>query len=112
MLHVRFEQSGAALLVTPLAPRLDAAAAAAFVEAVRDHVRARPLVVVSLAHVGSMDASGIAALVAVHRLMPPGGELRLAHANPGIRALLEETSLDDLFPAFDDAAAALQATSR
>jgi anti-sigma B factor antagonist len=112
MLHVRFEQSGAALLVTPLAPRLDAATAAGLVAVVRDHVRGRPLVVVSLAHVVAMDASGIAALVAVHRLMPPGGELRLAHARPGIRALLEATSLDALFPAFEDAAAALRAPSR
>jgi anti-anti-sigma regulatory factor len=109
MLHVRFEQSGAALLVTPLAARLDAAAASEFVAATRDLVRGRPLVVVSLAHVGAMDATGVAALVALHRQLPPGGALRLAHVRPGIRALLAETFLDGLFPAFEDAAAALRA---
>ncbi|HEX9242921.1 MAG TPA: STAS domain-containing protein [Anaeromyxobacter sp.] len=109
MLHVRFEQLGDALVVTPLARRLDAAAAAAFVAAVREQVRHRPRVVVSLAHVVAVDASGLAALVAVHQLMPPGSELRLAHAPAAARALLEATSLDHLFPAFDDAAAALDA---
>lgn len=109
MLRVRFETSGDALVVTPLAQRLDAAAAAEFVAAVRDHVSTRRLVVVSLAHVGAMDASGLAALVATLKLMPPGAALRLAHARPAVRTLLEATLLDELLPAFDDAAAALRA---
>ena len=107
MVHVRFDQLGSALIVTPLLRSLDAAAAPAFVDAVGQQVRDRLRVVVSLAHVTSLDASGLAALVAVHQLMPAGSELRLAHAPPPVRALLEATSLDLVFPAFDDEAAAL-----
>jgi anti-anti-sigma factor len=108
MLHVRFEQSGAALVVTPLAPRLDASVAVALVAAVEEHVRSRSVVVLSLLHVSTVDASGLAALVRVHQLMPPGSELRLAHAPLAVRALLEATSLDHLFRAFADTAAAAQ----
>lgn len=109
MLRVRLELSGDALVVTPFAPRLDASAAAEFVAAVRDHVSTRRLVIVSLAQVGAMDASGLAALVATLKLMPPGGALRLAHARPAVRTLLQATLLDELLPAFEDSAAALRA---
>jgi anti-sigma B factor antagonist len=109
MLHVRFEQLGSALVVTPLVRRLDAAVAPELVATIADHVRSRPRVVLSLASVVAVDASGLAALVAIHQAMPPGSQLRLAHAPPSVRALLEATSLDHLFPAFDDAAAAVRA---
>lgn len=108
MLRVRFELSGDALVVTPFARRLDASAAAEFVAAVRDPVSSRRLVVVSLAHVGAVDASGLAALVTTLKLMPPGAALRLAHARPAVTALLEATLLDELLPAFEDPAAALR----
>jgi anti-sigma B factor antagonist len=109
MLHARFERSGDALLVTVLASRLDAATAVEFLAAARDQVRGRHLVVVSLAHVSAVDASGLAALVATLKLMPPGARLRLAHARPSVRALLEATLLDELLPTFEDAAEALRA---
>ena len=109
MLHVQFSMSGEALLVTPLARRLDAAVAAELVAAAAEHVCERRLVVVSLAHVTTLDASGLAALVAIHQRMAPGGTLRLAHARPAVRSLLEATFLDEVFPAFEDAASALRA---
>lgn len=109
MLRSRFEISGDALVITPLAPRLDASTAAEFVAAVRDQVRGRRVVVVSLAHVAAVDASGLAALVAILKLLPPGAGLRLAHARPAVRSLLEATLLDELLPAFDDSQAALRA---
>lgn len=109
MLRSRFEVSGDALVVTPLGPRLDASTAAEFVAAVRDQVRSRRVVVVSLTHVTAVDASGLASLVAILKLMPPGAALRLAHARPAVRTLLEATLLDELLPAFEDAQAALRA---
>src|SRR5512140_800992 len=99
MLHVRFEERRGALVVTPLAGRLDADVAPEFRDAVCPSVAGRRLVVVSLEHVRAMDASGLAALVAVLKAMPPGGELRLAHASPRVLALLAVTHLDELFPA-------------
>ncbi len=56
-----------------------------------------------------MDASGLAALVSVLQRLAPGGELRIAHADPRIRALLASTRLDELFPSFEDATSALLA---
>ena len=109
MLSARFEISGEALLVTPLARRLDASCAAELVAIAGEHVAGRRLVVVSLAQVAHLDASGLAALLALHRRMAPGGTLRLAHASPRVRALLASTFLDEVLPAFEDAAAALQA---
>jgi anti-anti-sigma factor len=109
MLRVRFEVSGDALLVTVLAERLDALSAPAFLAAVGDQVRGRRIVVVSLVHVAAVDASGLAALVTTLELMPPGATLRLAHARPAVRALLEATLLDELLPAFEDPVAALRA---
>jgi anti-anti-sigma factor len=98
MLHVRFEERRGALVVTPLAPRLDAAVAPEFRDAVCPSAAGRRLVVVSLAHVRSADASGLAALVAIQQAMAPGGELRIANAAPRVRALLSATRLDELFP--------------
>jgi anti-anti-sigma factor len=99
MLHVRFEERRGALVVTPLAVRLDASVAPEFRDAVRPSAAGRRLVVISLAHVRSADASGLAALVSIHKALAPGGELRVADAGPRVRALLAETRLDELFPA-------------
>jgi hypothetical protein len=40
--------------------------------------------------------------------MPPGATVRLAHARPAVRSLLEATLLDELLPAYEDATAALR----
>ncbi len=107
MLQLRFEQRDGSLVVTPLARRLDAEAAPELRTQVAAQARARRRVVVSLEHVASIDSSALAALVAILKAMPPGGELRLAHAAPSIRALLARTRLDELFPQFDDTTAAV-----
>ncbi len=106
MLHVRFEERDGVLFVTPLAPRLDAAVAPEFRNVVGEMARGRSLVVVSLAQVTAVDASGLGALVSVLKRLAPGGELRLAGASPAVRSLLSETRLDELFPAFEGGAAA------
>ncbi len=108
MYSARFEESGGALLVTPLAPRLDAVAAPEFRDVVGAHARGRALLVISLEHVTYLDESGLAALVAVLKRMAPGGVVRLVKARPRIRALLEATFLDELFPVFDDPASAVR----
>jgi anti-sigma B factor antagonist len=109
MLHVRFAETNGALIVTPLVRRLDAETAPDFRATVGAAAAGRRLVVVSLSHVRAVDASGLAALVSVLQRMGPGGELRIAHAEPRVRALLSSTRLDELFPSFDDAASALLA---
>lgn len=106
-LHLRFEEAGPALLVTPLASTLDAGCALELRDAGCALARGRALVVVSLEHVRALDASALAALVSILKVMAPGGALRLAHAGEGPRALLARTHLDEVFPVFADASAAL-----
>lgn len=109
MLHARFEDRGGALVVTPYARRLDAALARDLHDVIGEHARGRRVVVVSLAHVESLDASALAALVAALRGLGPGGTLRLAHVRPAVRSLLDATFLDELFPSYSDADEAARA---
>lgn len=107
MLHVRFEETRGALVVTPLARTLDAEIAPELRDVVGAMVGGRTLVVVSLAHVRSVDASALAALVSILQRMPPGGELRLVEAAPPVRALLSRTHLDEVLPTFEDSSRAI-----
>jgi anti-sigma B factor antagonist len=105
-MNATFEDRGGALIVTPLGD-LDAEAAPAFRDVVGERARGRSRVVLSLAHVESVDCSGLAVLVSVLKGMAPGGELRLAGASRSVRAVLAATHLDAVFPMYADAAAAL-----
>ncbi len=107
MLHVRFQDTRGALVVTPLARALDAGVALELRDVVGASASGRALVVVSLEHVRAIDASALAALVSIQKRLAPGGELRLAGAGPRVRALLALTHLDEVFPTFADASGAL-----
>lgn len=107
MLRARFEEARGALVVTPIVRRLDAGAALELLRLVGGRARGRSLLVVSLAHVDHLDCSGLASLVALLKQLPPGGELRLAGAGPSVRELLAATRLEQVFPIFEDASAAL-----
>lgn len=95
------------LVATPLARTLDAAAAVELRDVVGASAIGRARVVVSLAYVRDMDASGLAALVAIQKRLAPGGELRLVDAAPRVRALLALTHLDEVFPTEGDASSEL-----
>jgi anti-sigma B factor antagonist len=109
MLQLRFEERRGALVVTPLVRRLDAEVAPELRDVVGAAVAGRRLVVLSLGHVRVADASGLAALVAVLKRLPPGGELRLAEVAPRVAALLALTRLDEVFPTYEDASSAVPA---
>jgi anti-anti-sigma factor len=107
-LHLRFEEAGGALLVTPLTRTLDAETAPELRDVVGAMARGRAVVVLSLEHVRGIDASALAALVSILKAMAPGGTLRLVGVRPPLRALLVRTHLDEVFPVFEDASAALR----
>jgi anti-sigma B factor antagonist len=109
MVHVRFEEVRGALVITPLVDHLDAETAPELRDAVAPHVAGRRLAVLSLSRVRRVDASGLAALVAILKRMPPGGELRLAGADERTARLLTLTRLDEVFPTYGDASAAIPA---
>jgi anti-sigma B factor antagonist len=106
MFTCRFEETReGALVVTPLVARLDATAAPEFRDTLGAMVRGRRLVVLSLGRVTAIDASGLAALVAILKAMPPGAELRLADVPPSVRGALAATRLDEVFTTVETASA-------
>jgi anti-anti-sigma factor len=107
MLQARFEEDAGALVVTPLVRDLDAEVAPELRRLLADRAGGRACVVLSLVHVRRIDCSALAVLVAVLKRMPPGSELRVVGATGSVRALIAATHLDELFPLFDDRAAAL-----
>ena len=109
MLRATFEETGGALLVTPLVTSLDAEVAPALREVVGERAAGRVRVVLSLAHVATVDCSGLAGIISVWKRMAPGGEIRLASASRSVRALLAATHLDAVFPVYEDTAMALSA---
>jgi anti-sigma B factor antagonist len=109
MVRVRFEEVRGALVITPLVDRLDAETAPELRDTVAPQVAGRRLAVVSLARVRRLDASGLAALVAILKRMPPGSELRLAGVDARAARLLSLTRLDEVFPTYRDASAAVPA---
>jgi anti-anti-sigma factor len=106
MLHVRFEETRGALVVTPLVRTLDAEVAPELRELAGAMASGRAHVIVSLVHVRSIDASALAALVGVLKRMAPRGVLQLSQVTPPVRAFLAETRLDEVFPVLEDASAA------
>jgi anti-sigma B factor antagonist len=107
MVDARFHEARGALVVTPLVRRLDAEAAPRLRQLVAPLAAGRTVVVICLSQVATVDCSGLAGLVSVLKRMAPGGELRLVSPNDRVRALLAATHLDELFPVFEDAAAAI-----
>ena len=64
--------------------------------------------ILDLAQVGFMDSSGLSVLVsALKATRAKGGDIALLHLSPNVRSLIELTRLQQIFPIFDDEAAAL-----
>ena len=64
--------------------------------------------ILNLAEVGFMDSSGLSVLVsALKATRAKGGDIALLHLSPNVRSLIELTRLQQIFPIFDDEAAAL-----
>jgi anti-anti-sigma factor len=102
---VKFEREGGSVLVAPTCPRLDAEVASEFSRVVCGQVRGRSLVTIALADVESVDCSGLAALVVIHKQLAPGSQLRLSGVRPAVRELLEATGLAAVFEVAEEAAA-------
>ena len=64
--------------------------------------------ILDLAEVGFMDSSGLSVLVSVFKAVhAKSGDVALLHLSPTVRSLIELTRLQQVFPIFDDEAAAL-----
>ena len=101
-------------IISVMEDRIDAAVARAFKEAMRDMVEhAPPGVILDLGQVSFIDSSGLGAVVATLKLLPPGSKLSLAGLTPAVDRVFRLTRMDSVFSLFPtmDAAMAGPATA-
>jgi anti-sigma B factor antagonist len=108
-MQIAFEERNGALVATPQEPRLDALVAQDFRDQLIARLVGRRRIVLDLHQVSFMDSSGLAALIAVMKRVPPEGTLRLAAPSVSVRALLKLTRLDHILSSFADVSAAIAA---
>lgn len=89
---------GDTLILAVGEPRIDAACAVAFKDAVRAHLAGHDgPVTLDLAPVTFLDSSGLGALVAVMKMLGPDRKLQLSRCGPAIRRVLDLTHMDRVF---------------
>ena len=92
------ERLGDILLVRVAEPRIDAAVAIQFKEAMREIVAdGPPRIVLDLAAVGFLDSSGLGAVVAVMKALGPDRRLELAALSPAVAKVFRLTRMDSIF---------------
>lgn len=92
------------LIVRVAEPRIDAACAIAFKDAMQAVTQAQPgrRVVLDLAEVGFIDSSGLGAVVAVYKLLQPDRVLELARLGPAVERVFRLTRMDRVFALHGD----------
>ncbi len=97
-------------IVTVTSPRIDAAIAIQFKEAMREHtVDGSGRVILDLSGVEFIDSSGLGAIVAAMKQLGAGRRLDLAGLTPTVDKVFRLTRMDSvfkLFPSLDEAVAA------
>lgn len=103
-MDVTSESSAAGLVIRVLAPRIDAAGAIDFKEAVRQ-AAATPgaPVILDLSRVTFLDSSGLGAVVAVMKLLGPDRPLQLAGVTANVAKVLRLTRMDSVFTILPEA---------
>lgn len=97
-----------AMLITTDAPRIDAAVAVEFKDAMqRATESAAGRVILDLSSVDFLDSSGLGAVVAAMKFLGAGAQLELSGLTPNVEKVFRLTRLDSVLPIHVDAAAAL-----
>lgn len=92
------ERRAGALVVQVMEPRLDAAVAVAFKEAMHAVTAgAEPRVVLDLSTVTFLDSSGLGAVVSVMKHLGAGRRLELAGLTPPVAKVFRLTRMDSVF---------------
>ncbi|WP_324752157.1 STAS domain-containing protein [Roseovarius sp. Pro17] len=98
---------GAYHIITVNAPRIDAAAAIAFKEALRSATAdGSEDVLLDLGQVQFIDSSGLGAIVAGLKLVGPARRLDLACLTPDVKKVFRLTRMNTIFAIHDDIASA------
>lgn len=93
-------------IITVNAPRIDAAAAIRFKDAMREATATGPAhVVLDLGHVTFVDSSGLGAIVAAMKQMGGGRRLDLAGLTPDVAKVFRLTRMDTVFAIHKDRSA-------
>ncbi|MDW4498357.1 STAS domain-containing protein [Sulfitobacter sp. D35] len=112
-MEISSRTEGQLLVVSVHEPRIDAAAAISFKDAMRPLLSdGHPSVVVDLQEVGFIDSSGLGAIVATFKSLGPGRSMALAGLAPAVQQVFSLTRMDTvfrLFPTLDRALGALEA---
>ncbi|WP_119154299.1 STAS domain-containing protein [Caldimonas tepidiphila] len=105
------QQREGATVVDVQAPRLDAAQAAAFRNALLDVVKDGTVskLVLDFGKVKMIDSSGLGALVSVLKSLNGKGAILVAGANPSVLGVFKLTRLDRVFPIHESVDAAVTA---
>lgn len=89
--------------VTLTGPRLDAANAAEFKEAIAKTIEAgESRIVLDMTSIAFIDSSGLGALVGVLKRLGSRGDLALAALQPPVHKALKLTRMDRIFQVFPD----------
>lgn len=101
--------AGAATVVRVTEPRIDAACAIQFRDAMRAATEdAADVVILDLSGVTFIDSSGLGAIVSVMKQLSPDRRLDLAGLTPAVAGVFRLTRLDEVFRIHATAAAALE----
>lgn len=104
-MQLAVERRGETVVVRVVEPRLDAAVAIAFKEAMRQAAGGgEPRVLLDLSSVVFLDSSGLGAIVAVMKLLGPQRRLELTGLTPSVEKVFRLTRMDSVFTIHDDAA--------
>ncbi len=101
------EQDDGLNVVRVVATRIDAAVAIQFKDRMREAAAALDgRVVLDLQQVDFIDSSGLGAIVAAMKLMPPGRKLELAGLTAAVDKVFRMTRMDTIFAIHDSVASA------
>jgi anti-sigma B factor antagonist len=107
-MHLTTFNRGGALCVIVEDDRIDAAVAVQFKDAFRKILADHPArVIVDMQNVAFLDSSGLGALVAVMKLLPPRKKLELAGPQDIVNKVLVLTRMDSVFVVHPSLEAAL-----
>ena len=103
-MELHSSKKGTVQVVTVAAPRIDAASAIQFKDAMRQTIGAGPAhVVLDLSEVNFVDSSGLGAIVAAMKHLGPDRRLDLAGLTPDVDKVFRLTRMDTIFVIHDTA---------
>ena len=105
-MNITIEEIEGGIRVRVAEPRLDAALAIRFKDRLREVVGGHgPLILLDLSEVGFMDSSGLGAILAIRRALPPSQRIELTGLTPNVDRVFRLTRMDMIFTIHGNGAA-------